>query len=206
VSAKLKIDFVFDVGSSNAYLSHRVLPDITKRTGVPFEYVPVLLGGIFKATNNASPFDAFKNIESKLKYQEIETQRFVKRHGLHRYHFNPNFPINTLALMRGAIAAQRLELFPAYVEAVFCGMWEDGRKMDEPNVVRTALVEAGLPADDIIALAQDPAVKQQLVDNTSTAVKRGVFGAPTFFVGEEMYFGKDRLEQVEEASLDLTKA
>jgi 2-hydroxychromene-2-carboxylate isomerase len=197
-SAGPKVEFLFDFGSPNAYLAHRVIPAIEGRTGVPFAYVPVLLGGVFKASGNRSPMEAFAGIPAKLAYEALETRRFVARHGLTRFASNPHFPVNTLAIMRGAVAARRLEVFDPYVEAIFAAMWEDGRKMDDPAVVAETLNEAGLPAERLMALTQDPAVKEELVASTRDAVAKGVFGSPTFFVGEAMFFGKDRLREVEE--------
>ena len=193
------VRFLFDFGSPNAYLSHRVIPAIEARTGAKFVYEPVLLGGVFKATGNRSPMEAFGAVKGKLAYEALETRRFVARHGLTRYAPNPHFPVNTLAIMRGAIAAQTLGVFEAYVEAMFVAMWERGLKMDDPGVAAAALSEASLPATELLALTQDAAIKEKLVANTAAAVELGVFGSPTFFVGDEMYFGKDRLRDVEEA-------
>ena len=193
------LEFLFDFGSPNAYLAHRVLPAIAGRTGAAVDNVPVLLGGVFKATGNRSPMEAFAGIPAKLAYEGRERDRFVARHGLTRFAPNPHFPVNTLAIMRGAMAARRLGLFEAYVEAVFAAMWEQGRKMDDPTVIAEVLAAAGLPAAELMALSQDPAVKAELVDSTNAAVARGVFGSPSFFVGDELWFGKDRLDEVERA-------
>jgi 2-hydroxychromene-2-carboxylate isomerase len=193
------VRFLFDFGSPNAYLSHRVIPAIEARTGARFTYAPVLLGGVFKATGNRSPMEAFGGIRHKLAYEARETQRFVARHRLTKYAMNPHFPVNTLLIMRGAVASRTLGLFEAYVEAVFVAMWEHGLKMDDPAVVAAALDGAGLPAQALLASAQDPAVKARLATDTAAAVDQGVFGLPSFFVGEEMWFGKDRLRDVEEA-------
>ena len=193
------VRFLFDFGSPNAYLSHRVIPAIEARTGAKFVYEPVLLGGVFKATGNRSPMEAFGAIKGKLAYEAMETRRFVARHGLTKYAPNPHFPVNTLAIMRGAVAAQTLGVFEAYVEAMFVAMWERGLKMDDPAIVTQVLSDAGLPAAELLALTQDASVKETLVANTAAAVEQGVFGSPTFFVGDEMYFGKDRLRDVEEA-------
>ena len=189
--------FLFDFGSPNAYLAHRVIPAIEARTGAKFDYIPVLLGGVFKATGNRSPMEAFGHIPAKLAYEGKERDRFVARHRLTRFAANPHFPVNTLAIMRGAVAAERLGAASAYIEAVFVAMWEQGRKMDDPAVIGAALTAAGLPAQEIFALTQDQAVKDTLAANTSGAVERGIFGSPSFFVGDELYFGKDRLVDVE---------
>lgn len=192
------VTFYFDFGSPNAYLAHRVIPAIERRTGARFDYVPVLLGGVFKLTGNRSPAEAFGGIKNKLAYEARETQRFVARHGLSAYRMNPHFPVNTLKMMRGAMAAQRLGVFPAYVEACFAAMWERGLKMDDPAVIAEALTAAGLDAVAILALGEDPKVKRALIDNTEAAVDAGAFGSPTFIVDGELYFGKDRLRDVEE--------
>ena len=196
-----RVEFHFDFGSPNAYLSHLVLPGIVARTGVEVEYVPVLLGGVFKATNNVSPAVSLQGIANKPAYQELETRRFIARHGITRYVRNPFFPVNTLLIMRGAVYAQVAGFFARYVDAVYGHMWAEALKMDELEVVRAALAAAGLPADEIIEGTQRPDVKQRLVANTEASVARGVFGSPSFFVGDELFFGKDRLRDVEEEIL-----
>jgi 2-hydroxychromene-2-carboxylate isomerase len=193
------VEFHFDFGSPNAYLSHRVIPAIERRTGARFRYVPVLLGGVFKATGNRSPGEAFAGIRGKLDYERLETERFLRRHGITNYVRNPFFPVNTLRIMRGAAAAELDDSLARYVEAVFHHMWEAPKKMDEPEVIRAALDESGLNGAAILARAEDPAAKPRLIANTEASVARGTFGSPTFFVGEEMWFGKDRLRDVEEA-------
>ncbi len=193
----VQIDFCFDFGSPNAYLSHKVIPGIEHRTGEHFTYVPTLLGGLFKMTGNQSPMQAFGHIKNKLPYEGLETRRFVDRHELHAYRQNPHFPVNTLQIMRGAVAAKHLGCFEPYIDAVYAAMWEDGLKMDDPAVIAEALTAAGLPAQAILEKTQDQAVKDELVANTQAAFDRGAFGSPTF-VGSEIYFGKDRLRDVEE--------
>ena len=195
----MDVIFYFDFGSPNAYLAHKVIPGIEARTGVKFSYVPALLGGIFKATGNRSPAEAYAGIPLKLAYERKETERFVRRHGITDYARNPHFPVNTLLIMRGAVAAQRLGVFEAYVDAVYRAMWVDGLKMDDPAVVRATLDAAGLPGEQLLALAQDAAVKAELIANTEDAVAHGVFGSPSFRVGDELFFGKDKLRDVEEA-------
>ena len=191
------IDFIFDFGSPNGYLAWKVLPQIAARTGARVNLIPCLLGGIFKATNNRSPVEAFGEVKGKLAYEALETRRFVERHNLTAFRQNPHFPVNTLLIMRGLIAARRLGVGDRYLETVLAAMWEQGEKMDDPEVVRRVLDTAGLDGAGVIAATQDPDVKAELVANTEAAVARGVFGVPTFFVGEEMFFGKDRLAQVE---------
>jgi 2-hydroxychromene-2-carboxylate isomerase len=194
-----RVEFHFDFGSPNAYLSHLVIPEIERRTGVAFQYVPILLGGVFKLTGNRSPAESLVGIKNKSEYQQLETERFVARHGITRYVRNPFFPVNTLVLMRGAIAAQRIGVFARYVDEVFRHMWAEPKKMDDPEVARAALTESGLDADRILAMTKDQDVKDELLANTQRSVGRGTFGSPTFFVGEEIYFGKDRLREVEDA-------
>ena len=191
--------FLFDFGSPNAYLSHKVIPEIEGRTGATFKYVPVLLGGLFKLTGNRSPAEAYAGIKNKLAYEGLETRRFVARHGLRAYTANPFFPVNTLKIMRGAIAAERLGVFKPYVDAVYHHMWEAPKKMDDPAVIASALAESGLDAQALMAATDDPDVKQTLLDNTNMAFEAGAFGSPSFLLGRELYFGKDRLRDVEEA-------
>lgn len=192
------VKFFFDFGSPNAYLSHKVIPAIESRTGATFEYVPVLLGGIYKLTGNQSPATAFAHIRNKPDYERLEMQRFVAKHGLTAFKMNPHFPVNTLQLMRGAVAAQSAGVLKPYVEAVYACMWERGLKMDDPTVFRAALVEASLPADRLFELSQTDAIKAGLMANTEASVAAGAFGSPSFVVGGELFFGKDRLREVEE--------
>jgi 2-hydroxychromene-2-carboxylate isomerase len=194
----MTLEFLFDFGSPNAYLAHKVVGGIEKRTGAKFSYVPVLLGGIFKATNNKPPMIAFSGVKGKMEYEMLETQRFIKHHGLTKFQFNPNFPVNTLLVMRGAVGAMLDGHLMPYVDAVMRHMWEDGKKMDDPEVARAALDASGLDGARILARAQDADVKQRLMDNTAQAVERGAFGIPTFFVGKEIYFGKNTLRDVED--------
>jgi 2-hydroxychromene-2-carboxylate isomerase len=191
-------EFYFDFGSPNAYLAYRVLPTIEQRTGTRFVHVPVLLGGIFKATNNQSPVQAFAHVKNKLAYDTLEMQRFVARHGLYEFKMNPYFPVNTLLIMRAAVAAEMDGRLPAYEEAVMRHMWAEPKKMDDAPTVQAALETSGLDGGRLLARTQDADVKQALIANTERAVERGVFGLPAFFVGDEMYFGKDRLRDVEE--------
>lgn len=193
------LDFIFDFGSPNAYLAYRALPPILARTSARLRLLPCLLGGIFKATGNQSPFAAFGHVKGKLAYEELETRRFIARHALTRFRMNPHFPVNTLQLMRGLVAAQKAGAGERYVEAGLAGMWEEGRKMDDPAVLGEVLSAAGLDAGALLAATGDPAIKAELAANTEAAVARGVFGIPTFFVDAEMWFGKDRLHEVEAA-------
>ena len=192
------VEFHFDFGSPNAYLAHLVVPEIEKRTGAKFEYVPILLGGVFKLTNNRSPAESMRGIKNRLEYEELERQRFVRRHAITRFTFNPFFPVNTLLIMRGAVAAQLEGVFDRYVDEVFRHMWAEPEKMDDPEVVRVVLEQSGLNAAALLARTQEPAVKDRLLKNTEASVARGAFGSPTFFVSSELFFGKDRLRDVEE--------
>jgi 2-hydroxychromene-2-carboxylate isomerase len=189
---------MFDFGSPNAFLSHEAIPAIEQRTGVKFEYVPVLLGGIFKATNNKSPAETLAGVKNKREFHAIETERFIKRFGVKPYTWNPFFPVNTLNLMRAAIAAQLEGVFEAYVEAAFHHMWREPKKMDDPEIAAKALASSGLDAQKLFTRAGEPEVKGRLIKNTEEAVARGAFGSPTFFVGNEMFFGKEQLREVEE--------
>jgi 2-hydroxychromene-2-carboxylate isomerase len=190
--------FMFDFGSPNAFLSHEAIPAIEKRTGVKFEYVPILLGGIFKATNNKSPAETLAGVKNKREFHALETKRFVERFAVKPYTWNPSFPVNTLNLMRAAVAAQLEGVFEKYVDAAFHHMWSEPKKMDDPEIALKALTASGLDAAKLFARAQEPEVKAKLIENTQSAVERGAFGSPTFFVGKEMFFGKEQLREVEE--------
>jgi 2-hydroxychromene-2-carboxylate isomerase len=191
VGNPLKVEFQFDFGSPNAYLAELAIPGIEERTGVKFEYVPVLLGGIFKATNNMSP---------------LETQRFIRRHNVTKFTNNPFFPVNTLMLMRGAVAARFENMFDPYFRAAYHHMWVEPKKMDDLAIFRNAFIASGIDIDRLIARAQQDDVKKKLIEDTTDAVNRGAFGSPTFFVGREMFFGKDQLRDVEEEIIEQTGA
>jgi len=199
----MQVEFHFDFGSPNAYLAHRVIPGIEARTTARFRYVPVLLGGVVKATGNRSPAEAFAGIRNKPDYERLETERFVRRHRIEGFARNPFFPVNTLQMMRGAVAAELDGGLRDYVAAMFHHMWEAPKKMDDPAVLRAALAASGFDADAVLTRMQDPAVKAKLIANTEMSVARGAFGSPTFFVGDDIYFGKDRLRDVEEAVLGI---
>jgi 2-hydroxychromene-2-carboxylate isomerase len=190
--------FMFDFGSPNAFLSHEAIPAIEQRTKVKFEYVPILLGGVFKATNNKSPAETLAGVKNKREFNALETERFVKRFGVKPYTWNPFFPVNTLNLMRTAVAAQLEGVFEKYVEAAFHHMWVEPKKMDDLEIAAKALTESGLDGAKLLARGQEPEVKAKLIENTQSAVERGAFGSPTFFVGREIFFGKEQLREVEE--------
>ena len=189
--------FIFDFGSPKTYLVYKLLPGIEKRTNIKAEYVPVLLGGIFKSTNNVSPIESFKIVPAKGKYDDLDTERFVKKHDI-AFNFNSNFPINTLNLMRGAIFAQENGIFDKYVDVVFKSMWVDNQKMDDLEVVQSVFLKNKLPVKEIFEGTQDQKIKDKLIKNTSEAVEKGVFGAPSMLVNNELFFGKETLQDVEE--------
>lgn len=195
-------EFLFDFGGPNSYLAHKVIPDICARTGATVKYVPILLGGLFKLTNNQAPMMRYAETPAKQKYEMLEFDRFVKAHAL-SFKMNPRFPINSLHLMRAAVAAQHLGCFAKYVDVIMTGMWEECADMTDTDIVRGILDKAGLDSAALFALAENPEIKAELVANTEAAAKRGAFGVPTFFVGDEMFWGKERLGQVE---LALTKS
>jgi len=202
----LNVQFHFDFGSPNAYLAHLVIPDIEQRTGAKFDYVPVLLGGVYKLTGNRSPAESLAGVKNKPEYARLETARFLKHHGITRFQQNPFFPVNTLTIMRGAIAAERLGVFERYVDEIYRHMWSEPKKLDDPAVLRAALLESGFDAGRFGELVQDAEVKAQLLENTERSVARGTFGSPTFFVDDEIFFGKDRLSDVEEMILATRSA
>jgi len=168
---------------------------------VKFEYVPVLLGGVYKLTGNRSPAESLAGVKNKPDYERLETERFLKRHGITRFRHNPFFPVNTLTIMRGAIAAQILGVFERFVDEIYRHMWSEPKKLDDPAVLREALLDSGFDAERFAELVQDADVKARLIENTEGSVARGTFGSPTFFVGDEIFFGKDRLREVEELIL-----
>ena len=192
------IEFLFDFGGPNSYLAHKVLPDLCARTGAEVAYLPILLGGLFKLTNNMAPLFRYADTPAKAAYEMLEFDRFVRAHDL-PFKMNPHFPINSITLMRGAVAAQRLGCFVPYVETIMTAMWEDGVNTGDPEVVRSILGAAGLDGEALLAACSDPEVKAELSSNTDKAAARGAFGVPTFFVGDEMFWGKERLGQVEAA-------
>jgi 2-hydroxychromene-2-carboxylate isomerase len=190
------VEFFFDFGSPSTYLAWTQLPALCAKAGAQLQYRPMLLGGVFQATGNASPIQ----VPAKGRYTLLDFQRFARRYGV-PLEFNPYFPINTLTLMRGAIGLQlrQPERFEAYLDAIFKAMWQDKRNLGDPAVLAATLDAAGFDPQALLALVGDPEVKDALKASTEEAVKRGVFGAPTCFVGNEMFFGQDRLDFVAEA-------
>ena len=193
-----KIDFYFDFASPNAYLSHKVMQIIKEKYQVDLNYVPVLLGGIFKATNNKPPMEQFFGVMNKNEYQSIEMQRFIERHNIDSFQMNPYFPVISLQIIRGAVAADMDGYLEEYIDKVLVHMWEEPKKMDDPEVIKAAFEESGFDSEKLMAQMQDPDVKAKLISNTEEAVEKGVFGIPTFFVDDEMYFGKDTIWMIEE--------
>lgn len=192
------VEFHFDFGSPNAYLCHKLIPAIENRTGAKISYFPILLGGVFKLTNNKSPMEQFADVLYKRDYMKTEMVRFRRNHSLTDYNDNPHFPVNTVQIMRGAIVAQAEDCFDAYVGAVFSGMWEQALKLDDAEIIVSCLDSAGLNGKKILEKTKDPTIKSALINNTNASVEKGNFGSPTFFVGTEMFFGKDRLDAVEQ--------
>jgi len=192
-----KLEFWFDFGSPNSYFAYKILPEIETQLGVSFARKPALLGGIFKATGNQSPFFAYANIPAKMDYTRREIMRFVRQHDLVDFNMNPHFPVNTLLAMRGAAAAEIAGELDRYMDCIMKAMWEDGKKTDDPEVLFGALADAGLDANYYREKVGDRDVKAALMATTQEAIDQGIFGVPTFFVGEEMFFGKDSLAAVE---------
>jgi 2-hydroxychromene-2-carboxylate isomerase len=192
------LELIFDFGSPNAYLCMKALPELLDRTGADLIITPCLLGGIFKATGNKAPMIQYADAPAKLAYENLEMRRFIAKHGLAKFRINPHFPVNTLTIMRGAIVADDEATLDDYVDAVNRAMWEDGLKMDDPEVIAAFLSANGFDGPALLARTQEPGIKAKLIANTEAAVARGAFGIPTFFVAGEMFFGKDRLAQVEE--------
>jgi 2-hydroxychromene-2-carboxylate isomerase len=192
------VEYFFDVGSPTSYLAWTQLPKIAAETGATIAWRPMLLGGVFKATGNASPV----TVPAKGRWMNDDMQRFAKRYGV-TLRFNPHFPINTLTLMRGAAGMQMRSPgdFLRYLEVIEGAMWEAPKNLGDPEVLAATLADAGFDPAAFAALVADPEVKARLVATTEEAVQRGVFGAPTFFVDEAMFFGQDRLEFVREALL-----
>ena len=190
-----KIDFYFDFASPNGYLSLKALKKYQGEIGFDINYIPVLLGGIFKLTNNPPPMIAFGEVKGKLEYENLEMKRFIEFHSLNNFKMNPHFPVITLKLMRGALAAEQEGFLEEYITKMSVEMWENEKKMDDLEVIQTAFNDAGFDSDKLLNLMQNQEIKDKLIANSSAAAERGVFGIPTFFVEDEMYFGKNTIEQ-----------
>jgi 2-hydroxychromene-2-carboxylate isomerase len=194
----MKVDFIFDVASPNMYFCHKLIPDFKTRTGVEFEYIPCLLGGIMKLSGNQPPFVAFAEIPNKNKYQFIEIERFIKQHQLTKFKFNSNFPMNTVQIQRGALAAQELGIFNEYLEIILEAMWEKNLNLADIDVLQSTLSKNNIDTESIMEIITSQNCKDKLIANTSDAVNRGAFGVPTFFFQDQIFFGKDHLHQLEE--------
>ena len=188
------LEFFFDVGSPTTYLAWTQLPKIAAEAGATITWRPMLLGGVFKATGNQSPV----NIPAKARYMLQDLARYARRYGVPMT-FNPHFPINTLTLMRGVAGYLDTPQFATYVTAIFNALWVEQKNLGKPEVVADVLRAAGLDPAEFERLVNDDGVKERLKGITEEAIRRGAFGAPTFFIGEEMHFGQDRLDFVAEA-------
>lgn len=190
-----QVEFFFDFGSPYSYLAYKELPRVAARTGATIVWRPMLLGGVFKATGNHSPME----IPAKSRWSNNDLECWARRYGA-PFRQNPHFPVNTLALMRGAIGYQRKGEadFHRYVDAIFSAMWEQGRNLNDPNEIGKVLMAAGFDPREALAMLDDPEVKAELKQATEEAVARGVFGAPSFIVDGELFWGNDRLLFVEE--------
>lgn len=194
----MKVDFIFDVASPNMYFCHKLIPDFKERTGVEFEYIPCLLGGIMKLSGNQPPFVAFAEIPNKNKYQLIEIERFIKQHQLKEFKFNSNFPMNTVQIQRGALAAIELGIFDEYLKIILEAMWEKNLNLADIDIFQSTLSENNIDAGSIMEIITSQDCKDKLIANTTDAVNRGAFGVPTFFFENQIFFGKDHLHQLEE--------
>ena len=192
------VDFIFDVASPNTYFAHKLIPDFEKRTGTKFNYIPCLLGGIHKLSNNQPPFIAYADCKNKSDYQMIEVERFVKQHQLSKYKFNSHFPPVTIQVQRGAIAAQELGIFNEYFECVIAAMWENDKNISDIDILQGILKENNFDVASIMNIVTSQECKDKLIANTDNAVSRGAFGAPTFFFEDQIFFGKDHLYLLEE--------
>ncbi|MNM69420.1 2-hydroxychromene-2-carboxylate isomerase [compost metagenome] len=190
------VEFLFDLGSPTTYLAYTQLPAICEQTDSQLIYIPILLGGVFKATGNASP----ATIPAKGRHMILDLDRYARRYGV-PLKFNPHFPINTLVLMRAVTGIQlhHPERFVAFIDCLFKALWVDGRNLNDPATVATVLSGNGFDPNEVLALTADETVKATLKDNTEKAVQRGVFGVPSMFVDNQLYFGQDRLDFVIEA-------
>lgn len=191
------IELIFDFVSPNAYLVWQPLRALAARQGAQVHITPAFLGGMHKLTGNAPPFIRDAEVKGKNAYANLEMQRFIAKHGLHRYKMNPKFPFNSINLLRMLVSLGSDDQIK-FIDALIPAIWEDGLDVSDAAAVATVLTKAGFDAESLAAKAQDPAIKQAAIDSTEKAVERGVFGIPTFFIGEEMFFGKERLGQIEE--------
>jgi 2-hydroxychromene-2-carboxylate isomerase len=193
----MDVDFIFDFASPNAYLCHKAIIQLEKNHDIKFHYVPCLLGGIMKLSNNQPPMIAFSEIPNKMNYEfETAFNRFMREYKIDKFKMNEHFPVNTLLLARGAIVAQEKNFFNEYVEIVLNGMWEKSLKLDNTESLHQLLTEHGCHADEVIKEVTKDEIKAKLIANTNNAVEKGAFGIPTFFIGKEMFFGKESLREI----------
>ena len=192
------VDFIYDVATPNGYLAHKVIPEFEDRTHVKFNYIPCLAGGIFKLTNNTPPLIANADVKNKSDYFFIEMNRFIQKHKINQFKNNSYFPQNSLLIQRGAIAAQQLNIFKEYVDCTMSGMWEKDLNIQDKDVLKQALEEGGIDYKAIFNIIETKECKDQLIANTSWAVEKGAFGIPTFFIDDQIFFGKDHMYQLEE--------
>lgn len=191
------LEFIFDFVSPNAYLAWYPVKDIVARTGATLEVTPVFLGGMHRLTGNAPPFQRDAGVKGKNEYAMLEMRRFIARHGLDKFTMHPQFPFNSVTLQRMLLAVEG-ERRVALADALLPAIWERGVALDDTAALGAVLTAAGFDPQALLAATQDAAIKQRLIDSTEDAVNRGTFGIPTFYVGDEMFFGKERLGQVEE--------
>jgi 2-hydroxychromene-2-carboxylate isomerase len=197
----MNVDFIFDFASPNAYLCHKAIQNLEKTHDIKFNYIPCLLGGIMKLSNNQPPMVTLADIPNKLKYEfDTAFNRFMKEHNIKKFKMNEHFPVNTISLIRGAIVAQKNDFFESYVEIVLSGLWEQSLKLDTPEALHELLNNNDCYPDLVIEGIAKDEIKAELIANTSEAVEKGAFGIPTFFVENEMFYGKDSLRELKEMS------
>ncbi|MDA7599959.1 2-hydroxychromene-2-carboxylate isomerase [Gammaproteobacteria bacterium] len=197
----MNVDFIFDFASPNAYLCHKAIQNLEKTHDIKFNYIPCLLGGIMKLSNNQPPMVTLADIPNKLKYEfDTAFNRFMKEHNITKFKMNEHFPVNTISLIRGAIVAQKNDFFESYVEIVLSGLWEQSLKLDTPEALHELLNNNDCYPDLVIEGIAKDEIKAELIANTSEAVEKGAFGIPTFFVENEMFYGKDSLRELKEMS------
>ena len=197
----MNVDFIFDFASPNAYLCHKAIQNLEKTHNIKFNYVPCLLGGIMKLSNNQPPMVTLAEIPNKMKYEfDTAFNRFMREHSITKFKMNEHFPVNTISLIRGAIVAQKNNFFDAYVEIVLSGLWEQSLKLDSPEALHELLIKNDCHTDLVIEGIAKEEIKEELIANTSEAVEKGAFGIPTFFVADEMFYGKDSLRELKEMS------
>jgi len=202
----MNVDFIFDFASPNAYLCHKAITELEKNHEVKFNYIPCLLGGIFKLTNNQAPMIAFGEIPNKMKYEfDTAFNRFLKQHQIENFCMNEHFPVNTLLILRGAIVAQKNNFFESYVDVVMIGMWERSLRLDNAETLHELLTQYDCPADLLIEQISNPEIKAELINNTNKAVEKGVFGIPSFFIDDELYFGKESLREIKDMLLESSE-